>query len=28
MELDEDQEKMKILRVLVPERIIEPAIKN
>lgn len=28
LELDEDQEKMKILRVLVPERIIEPAIKN
>ena len=28
MELDEDQEKMKILRILVPERIIEPAIKN
>jgi len=28
MELDEDKEKMKILRVLVPERIIEPAIKN
>jgi len=28
LKLDEDQEKMKILRILVPERIIEPAIKN
>lgn len=28
LELDEDQEKLKILRILVPERIIEPAIKN
>jgi biopolymer transport protein ExbD len=28
LELDEDQEKLKVLRILVPERIIEPAIKN
>ena len=28
LELEEDQEKMKILRLLVPERIIEPPIKN
>ena len=28
LELEEDQEKMKILKLLVPERIIEPPIKN
>jgi biopolymer transport protein ExbD len=28
LELDEDQEKMKILEILVPQRIIEPEIKN
>ena len=28
LDLEEDQQKMKILRVLVPERIIEPPIKN
>ncbi len=28
LELEEDQKKKKILEILVPERIIEPAIKN
>lgn len=28
LELEEDQEKMKILKILVPQRIIEPEIKN
>jgi hypothetical protein len=28
LELDEDQEKLKILRILVPEKIIEPPILN
>ena len=28
LELEEDQEKMRILTILVPQRIIEPPIKN
>lgn len=28
LELEEDQEKMRILKILVPQRIIEPPIKN
>ena len=27
LELEEDQEKLKILKILVPQRIIEPEIK-
>lgn len=28
MDLEEDQQKMKIIKILVPERILEPEIKN